>query len=76
MYPDVQAGPVEQRVDSYLGAGSEFGLELIPEFRRREVGRSGAQLAYSLQPAGGGGHGQGLIARVSRASGRIRRGRG
>src|SRR6187431_116025 len=32
--PDVQLGPVEQRVDTHVRAGREVGLELIPELGR------------------------------------------
>src|SRR5436190_1255167 len=32
--PDVELGPIEQRVDAQVGARCEVGLELVPELRR------------------------------------------
>ncbi len=32
--PDVDLGPVQQRMDPQMGPGREVGVELVPEFRR------------------------------------------
>src|SRR3546814_9303818 len=43
--PDVQLGPVQQRVDANVGARREVGLELVPELRRLVAEVPGPALA-------------------------------
>src|SRR3546814_18265231 len=49
--PDVDLGPVQQRVNSDMGAGREIGLVLVPELRRLVAEIPGAGLAARAEHA-------------------------